>query len=204
MDLIREIRIKLHGFGSPSLENTIVLIKMLPVSTKVSTLKQSLEKLLNNQFVLSKSSSTILPPSEIETIAPVDRQTLQFKQEILWDDFGLDHYKFRNRLGQNYAELNLFLNEHLAQEETINVSVKARSAWLRAGEQVRKKVHQAFIPDPNLATKWIPKAGYPYESRKFKKIKENFGSIRVYISLTTTTNLLLLSFSCHSFCLSSI
>ena len=204
MDLIREIRIKLHGFGSPSLENTIVLIKMLPVSTKVSTLKQSLEKLLNNQFVLSKSSSTILPPSEIETIAPVDRQTLQFKQEILWDDFGLDHYKFRNRLGQNYAELNLFLNEHLAQEETINVSVKARSAWLRAGEQVRKKVHQAFIPDPNLATKWIPKAGYPYESRKFKKIKENFGSIRVYISLTTTTNLLLLSFSCDSFFLSSI
>tara|TARA_B100000780_G_C21039491_1_gene417064 strand:- start:494 stop:1096 length:603 start_codon:yes stop_codon:yes gene_type:complete len=199
MDLIREIRIKLHGFGSPSLENTIVLIKMLPVSTKVSTLKQSLEKLLNNQFVLSKSSSTILPPSEIETIAPVDRQTLQFKQEILWDDFGLDHYKFRNRLGQNYAELNLFLNEQLAQEETINVSVKARSAWLRAGEQVRKKVHQAFIPDPNLATKWIPKAGYPYESRKFKKIKDNFGSIRVYISLTTTTNLLLLSFSCHSF-----
>lgn len=204
MDLIREIRIKLHGFGSPSLENTIVLIKMLPVSTKVSTLKQSLEKLLNNQFVLSKSSSTILPPSEIETIAPVDRQTLQFKQEILWDDFGLDHYKFRNRLGQNYAELNLFLNEHLAQEETINVSVKARSAWLRAGEQVRKKVHQAFIPDPNLATKWIPKAGYPYESRKFKKIKDNFGSIRVYISLTTTTNLLLLSFSCDSFFLSSI
>ena len=199
MDLIREIRIKLHGFGSPSLENTIVLIKMLPVSTKVSTLKQSLEKLLNNQFVLSKSSSTILPPSEIETIAPVDRQTLQFKQEILWDDFGLDHYKFRNRLGQNYAELNLFLNEQLAQEETINVSVKARSAWLRAGEQVRKKVHQAFIPDPNLATKWIPKAGYPYESRKFKKIKDNFGSIRVNISLTTTTNLLLLSFSCHSF-----
>ena len=204
MDLIREIRIKLHGFGSPSLENTIVLIKMLPVSTKVSTLKQSLEKLLNNQFVLSKSSSTILPPSEIETIAPVDRQTLQFKQEILWDDFGLDHYKFRNRLGQNYAELNLFLNEHLAQEETINVSVKARSAWLRAGEQVRKKVHQAFIPDPNLATKWIPKAGYPYESRKFKKIKDNFGSIRVYISLTTTTNLLLLSFSCDSFFLASI
>jgi len=170
MDLIREVRVSCHGFGEPIQQK--VLLKMLPRSTTVSAVKDQLAQILTNQFI----STDKLPLDQIETIAPPDRQTLTFKQEVLWDDFGLDHYKFRNVLGQNYAELNLYLSEAMAEEVIVDVSVKARSAWIRAGTQVRKKVHQAFVPDPKLATVWLEKAGFPYESQATRHARTRFGT----------------------------
>ena len=171
-DLIREVRVKLHGFDMPSLDNKIILLKMIQKNTPIMKIKEMLSQKITNRF----ASKIDVADEDVVTLAPIERISLTFKQEVLWEEFGLDHYRFRNVLGQSYAELSLFLDEESATNAVVDVRIKAKKAWLRAGKSVREKVHTAFVPNPDLATKWIPKAGPPNESIATRHAKKRGGT----------------------------
>ena len=163
MDLIREIRTTLHGFEPHPLNNKTVLLKMINIHTKISAIKTQLAEKVKT------------PDATIDSIIHPECQ-LTFKQEVLYDDYTLLHYNFRNVLGANYAQLDLFFKEELAEQAVENVSALAKSRWALAGKKVRTKVHQAFIPVPNLASIWVEKSGHPYESASTRHASVRGGS----------------------------
>ena len=91
---------------------------------------------------------------------PVDCQQLTYKQDILNDDLSLEHYNVKPALGSGAVELFLFVDaEERALLHAESKTNKAKSAWFRAGSQVRKGVKQRFVPEKHTAKEWIPRAG---------------------------------------------
>jgi hypothetical protein len=158
MDIIREIQITLHGFGKHPLNEKVILLKMISTKTKVNDIKSMISIKMN------------LKEDDLNT------SQLTWKQEVLWDDYDLAHYKYRNVLAQNYAILDLYKIEELAVQASITVSQQSRRRWKLAGDKVRKKVLDAFIPDPAFANQWKEKSGHPYESASTRHAKARGGT----------------------------
>ncbi len=160
---------RVHGMDN-ALDGTQVLLKMLYTSCTVLDVKQRLADLLTPQFLARKTGAgadavDLAAAGRGATLAPAARQVLTWKQDVLWEDFQLSHYKFRNVLDCTYAEMDMFLDEEAAEEEATHVAQKARSRWLRAGNTIRTKAHAAWTPDPRLKNMWVPKAGFPHPSQ---------------------------------------
>ena len=76
-DLIREVRVKLHGFDMPSLDNKIILLKMIQKNTSIMTIKETLSQKITNRF----ASKIDVADEDVVTLAPIERISLTFKQE---------------------------------------------------------------------------------------------------------------------------
>mgnify|MGYP000844138565 CR=1 FL=1 len=163
MDIVREIRITLRGFGKHPLNDRYVLLKMINMNTTIAEMKTLITEKVETT---EESKGNVINES----------CQLVFKQEVLWDDYQLLHYNFRNVLGANYAELELYYKEEMAEQAVEDVSKRAKNRWSLAGAKVRKKVHAAFVPDPETASAWEIKSGHPYESASTRHAKYRGGT----------------------------
>jgi hypothetical protein len=157
-DVIREVRVLLSGFDHPKLDGKHFLLKFVNTTSKVSTLKAQLEAGITNHYLNPEAAAG---GSRARTLAPANRINLVFKKDVMYEEDTLEHYNFRNKLGQNYAELQLFLDEKAAETAVVETSTNARSAWARAGQKTRQNVRSGWVPSAETSSNWTPQIGAP-------------------------------------------
>lgn len=97
-DIIKEVRVCLAGFGNTKLDGEVFLLKFIDTATKVSTLKEQLERGITTHYLDPAAQGSPV------TLCPAVRQNLVYKRDIMYDEDALSHYNFRARLGEKYAK----------------------------------------------------------------------------------------------------